>query len=136
VSRSWTEDELKRIGDATELELAPRRDDGSLGPFTTMWVVRLGESLFVRSAGGPDRPWFRHALANRRGRIRAGGIGADVDFAEADPEVHDQIDATYHAKYDRWGPGPVGHVTGPSARDVTILLVLQDRTTQQHQEDS
>ena len=64
------------------------------------------------------------------------GIGADVDFAEADPEVHDQIDATYHAKYDRWGPGPVGHVTGPSARDVTILLVLQDRTTQQHQEDS
>ena len=136
MRRSWTEAELERIGDATELELAPRRDDGSLRSFTTMWVVRLGESLYVRSAGGPDRLWYRHALANRRGRIRAGGIEADVDFAEADPEVHDQIDARYHAKYDRWGPGPVGHVTGPGARDVTIMLVRQGRTTQHHKEDS
>jgi hypothetical protein len=101
-----------------------------------MWVVRVGDGLYVRSAGGPDRPWYRHALAYRRGRIRAGGIEADVDFAQADPEVHGQIDAAYHAKYYRWGPGPVGHVTGPSARDVTILLVRQDRTTRQHKEDS
>ena len=39
-----------------------RRDDGSLRTFTTMWVVRLGESLYVRSAGGSDRPWYRHVV--------------------------------------------------------------------------
>jgi hypothetical protein len=128
VSASWTEDELKRIGDATELELAARREDGSLRPFTTMWVVRAGEGLYVRSAGGPDRPWYRHALASRHGRIRAGGVEVDVDFVDPDPGVHDGIDVAYHAKYDRWGPGPVGHVTGSPAHGVTIALLRQDET--------
>jgi hypothetical protein len=136
VSGSWTEDELRQVGDAAELELAARRDDGSLRCFTTMWVVRVGDGLYVRSAGGPDRPWYRHALARRRGRVRAGGVEADVGFAEADPGVHEEIDAAYHAKYDRWGPGPLGQVTGPSARDVTISLVRQEGTTHPDKEDS
>jgi hypothetical protein len=40
VSTGWTEDELRRVGNATELELASRRSDGSLRPFVIMWVVR------------------------------------------------------------------------------------------------
>lgn len=126
MSRPWAEDELCRVGDATELQLAPRGSDGSLRSYTTMWVVRVGDRLYVRSAGGPNRPWYRHAMASRSGRIRAGGIEADVAFAEADRELHGEIDASYHAKYDRWGPGPVGHVTGGTARGVTISLVRQD----------
>jgi hypothetical protein len=129
VNQSWKEDELKRIGDATELELAARRDDGSLRPFTTMWVIRVGDGLYVRSAGGPERSWYRNALASRKGRIRGGGTEADVDFIEADPVVDEAIDSAYHAKYDRWGSGPVGHVTGPSAHGVTISLVRQDDAT-------
>jgi hypothetical protein len=129
VSQSWTEDELQRIGDATELELASRRVDGSLRSYTTMWVVRVGESLYVRSAGGPDRPWYRHALTSRVGRVRAGGVEAEVDFAVADPGVHEGINAAYHAKYDRWGSGPVGQVTGTGAHGVTISLVRQDEAT-------
>ena len=39
-----------------------------------------------------------------------------------DADVHDALDAAYHAKYDRFGPGPVSHVTGPDARPVTIRL--------------
>jgi hypothetical protein len=120
---AWTDDELRRIGGAVELDLASRRPDGELRPYTTMWVVRVGEDLYVRSAGGPDRPWYRRALATGAGRIRAGGIEQDVAFADADPGVHGAIDRTYHAKYDRFGPGPVGHVTGPDAHPVTIRLV-------------
>ena len=108
---SWTEEELRRVGDAVELELASRRPDGELRPYTTMWVVRVGDDLYVRSAGGPDRPWYRHALEQ------------DVAFADADPGVHGAIDEAYHAKYDRFGPGPVGAVTGPAAHPVTIRLV-------------
>ena len=121
MSRPWTEEELRQVGDATELELAAQRDDGSFRPFTTMWVVRVGDGLYVRSAGGSDRPWYRHARSSRKGRIRGGGMRAEVDFGEA--EVQDRIDAAYHAKYDRWGSGPVGHVTGPDAHGVTISLV-------------
>ncbi len=120
---AWTGDELRLVGDAIELGLASRRADGGLRPYTTMWIVSVGDDLYVRSAGGPDRPWYRHALASGTGRIRAGGIERDVTFADADPGVHDAIDQTYHAKYDRFGPGPVGHVTGPDAHPVTIRLV-------------
>jgi hypothetical protein len=119
----WTDDELTRIGDATELQLASRRPDRT---YTTMWVVRVGDHLYVRSAGGPARPWYRHALASGTGRIRAGGIERDVAFGEADPSVHDAVDSAYHTKYDRYGPGPVSHVTGPDAHLVTIRLVRSE----------
>ena len=40
MSRPTTE--LDRIGTAVELDLAARRADGSLSPYTTMWVARAG----------------------------------------------------------------------------------------------
>jgi hypothetical protein len=127
---TWTTDQLARIGDAKELHLAPRRTDGSLRSFITMWVVRANGELYVRSAGGPQRRWYRHALASRRGRFRADGIEADVTFAEADPGAQMAIDAAYHAKYDRYGPTIVGHVTGPGAHAVTVrLLPAQEERT-------
>ena len=119
----WTGEELQRIGGAQELRLASRCQDGSLRPFTTMWVVRIGNDLYVRSAGGPNRPWYSHALASRAGRIEAGGAGAQVDFASAAPQTNQEIDSAYHAKYDRYGPAIVGHVTGPAAHAVTIRLI-------------
>ncbi len=119
----WTSDELQRIGSAEELRLAARRQDGSLRPFTTMWVIRAGDDLYIRSAGGPERPWYRAASASREGRIQAGGIDAEVKFETAAPEANQQIDAAYHGKYDRYGPGIVGHVTGPAAHAVTIRLI-------------
>src|SRR4029453_3192327 len=33
-------------------------------------------------------------------------------FAEPAPDVHPDIDATYHGKYDRYGPAIVGTVVG------------------------
>jgi len=121
---TWEAEQLARIAEATELELAPRRGDGTLRGFTTMWVVRVGDDLYVRSAGGPGRPWYGHALASGAGRVRAGGVDADVTFDRATSSApHDAIDAAYHVKYDRFGPGPLSHVTGPDAHYVTIRLV-------------
>lgn len=119
---SWTAHELDRIGAAGELQLASRRGDGSLRPYATMWVVRSGNGLYVRSAYGPDNPWYRRAITSGTGRIRAGGIEQDVSFASAGQAVQGDIDAAYHAKYDRYGPAIVGSVTGPAAHQVTIRL--------------
>jgi hypothetical protein len=128
---AWNADQLARIDAAEELRLASRRNDGTLGRFTTMWVVGVDGDLYVRSAGGPDRPWYRHALSSGKGRIQAGGIEADIRFAEANPDAHAAIDAAYHAKYDRYGPTNVGHVTGPAAHAVTIRLLT---TTEERDE--
>jgi len=120
---TWDPDELAQIGDATELQLASKRDDGTLSPFTTMWVAQVDDDLYVRSAGGPQRTWYRAAISRGTGRIRVGDFERDVSFETPLPSVHDDLDATYHAKYDRYGPGPVGHVTGPDSHAVTIRLV-------------
>ncbi len=101
---TWTEEELRRIGDAEELELASARTDGSLRPYVTMWVVRARDELYVRSAYGTDNPWYRRATASGVGRIRAGGVERDVTFAGAAAEGHAAIDAAYQRKYDRYGP--------------------------------
>ena len=122
ATERWTEAELEQIDGAQELQLASRDLDGRLGSFVTMWVVRAGQDLYVRSAGGPDRPWYRHATTSGIGAIRAGGAERDVTFAAA-PDAHPGIDAAYHAKYDQYGPKIVGSVVGPDSHAVTIRLV-------------
>jgi hypothetical protein len=118
----WTPHELQRIGEATELELASRRPDGTLRPHVTMWVVRNADDLYVRSAHGSDNPWYRRALTSGIGHVRAGGVDAEVNFTSADDADQSAIDDAYHAKYDSYGPRIVGTVVGPNAHDVTIRL--------------
>jgi hypothetical protein len=129
VTATWTDDELRRIGDATELQIASRRRDGSLRPYVTIWTVQAGDHLYVRSAYGTGNPWFRRAAASGSGCIRAGGIERDVIFtpaSELDAGTQVAVDAAYHAKYDRYGPQIVGTVTGAHAAPVTLRLVPQD----------
>ena len=126
MSSAWTDDELRRIGAATELQITSRRPDGSLRPYVTVWTVRAGDDLYVRSAYGTDNPWFRRATASGAGRIRAAGIERDITFtpaSELDAGTQAAVDAAYHAKYDRYGPQIVGTVTGPDAAPVTLRLV-------------
>jgi hypothetical protein len=120
---AWSAGELDRIGRAEELRLASRRQDGTLRPYATMWVVRAGHELYVRSAYGPNNPWYRRATVGGTGRIRAAGAERDVTFAHADDGAQGEIDAAYHAKYDRYGPRIVGSVVGDDAHKVTIRLV-------------
>lgn len=119
----WTTEELGQIGGAEELQLASLRPDGSLRPYVTMWVVRAGDEVYVRSAYGPNNPWYRRAKSSGAGRIRAGGVERDVNFAEASPDAHPEIDAAYHRKYDRYAPRIVGTVVGPAVRALTIRLL-------------
>ena len=120
---TWTDDELDRVGNAEELQIASLRPDGALRPYVTIWTVRAGDDLYVRSAYGPGNPWYTRARASGAGRIRAGGVERDVTFADADPAVLPAVDRAYHDKYDRYGPAIVGSVVGQKAAPVTIRLL-------------
>src|SRR5947209_4918769 len=99
---TWSNDELDRIGRADELHIASLRSDGSLRTPVTIWVVRHGDDLYVRSYKGQGGAWFRAAQTRHAGQIRAGGVEKDVTFVEEpDPGINDQIDAAYRAKYRR-----------------------------------
>jgi hypothetical protein len=118
----WTADELTRIGKADELQITSRRGDGSLRPYVTIWVVRAGDDLYVRSAHGRENGWFRRALSSGEGRIRAGGVERDVAFEEPGAAVDADLHAVYHAKYDRYGPSIVGPVVSPESARSTFRL--------------
>jgi hypothetical protein len=124
---AWTPDELTRIGEAEELQVSSLRPDGSLRPYVTIWVVREGDDLYIRSAFGPDNGWYVRAKRSGAGRIRAGGIERDVVFADAAGERAEQLDAAYHAKYDRHGPRVVGTVVGEKVADLTLRLLPRDK---------
>jgi hypothetical protein len=121
---AWTSDELNTIGTADELEIAPVRRDGTLRTPVTIWVIRLGDDLYVRSYKGSGGSWFRAAQVRHEGRIRAGGVEKDVTFVEeADPDINDQIDAVYRTKYRRHGARYVDPMVASEARAATIKLV-------------
>ncbi len=120
---TWTSDELNKIGDAEELQIAALRGDGTLRKPVIIWVVRLGDDLYVRSVNGRSSGWFRGVLVRHEGRIWAGGVEKDVSFVEEpSPEVNDQIDAAYSLKYRRY-PQYVAPLFVPEARLATIKLV-------------
>lgn len=120
---AWTSDELNKIGTAEELEIAPRRGDGSLRNPVTIWVVRVGDDLYVRSYRGRGGAWFRAAQVRHEGRIRAGGVEKAVTFTEeTDPGIHDQIDAAYRTKYRRHAARYVDPMVAAEARAATLKL--------------
>ena len=119
---TWTSDELDRIGGAEELEIAPVRRDGGLRNPVTIWVVRHGVDLYVRSVNGRTSSWFRGAQARHEAHIEAGGVDKDVLLIEMD-DSSDEIDAAYRSKYHRYAESIVGTVVTPEARAATLKLV-------------
>lgn len=119
---AWTSNELNKIGTAEELEIASLRSDGTLRKRVIIWVVRLGDELYVRSVNGRTSAWFRGVVVRYEGRIWAGGVVKDVTFVEEhDPELNDQIDAAYLAKYGRY-PQYVAPMVTAEVRSTTIKL--------------
>ncbi|HEX6682022.1 MAG TPA: DUF2255 family protein [Candidatus Limnocylindrales bacterium] len=122
--QGWTSEELSKIDRAEELELESQRSDGSLGDPVTIWVVRDGEDLYVRSMHGRAGSWFRGAQSSHRGHIRSGGIEKDVTFVEdTDTGLSKRLDAAYRSKYKRYSDGAVGGVVNPASRKATLKLV-------------
>ena len=121
---TWTVDELNKIGTAEELQLASLRNDGTLRRPVIMWVVRVGDDLFVRAVKGRSGPWFRGTQTRHAGRIQSGGVTKDVTFGEevALP-VHELIDAAYIQKYSHYPKPYVDACLTPEARAATIRLV-------------
>ncbi len=119
---TWTSDELTRIGLAEELQIASLRRDGTLRKSVIIWVVRLGDDLYVRSVNGHTAAWFRNTQVRHAGRIQAGGIDKDVTFVDANPALNDQIDAVYRSKYRRYAFSIINSIMSPVARSTTIKL--------------
>ena len=128
---TWTSEELDRIGAAEELRIAALRSDGTLRKPKIIWVVRVGNQLYVRSAFGHDAAWYRGTQVRHEGRIWAGGVEKDVTFvdvAETDHALHDVLDTAYRAKYGHYPERVVSPIVSAVSRTVTLKLVPHSTT--------
>jgi len=100
---SWTPAELDEIESTDEIRVTSPRGDGTLRPFTIIWMARVGDDVYVRAAHGPETGWYRHARDAGSGRAEAGSVARDVRYETVDADdaaLAADIDAAYHAKYD------------------------------------
>jgi hypothetical protein len=90
----------------------------------TIWVVRLGDELYVRSVYGRTSAWFRNSQVRHEGCIQAGGVEKDVTFVEEpDSKINDLIDEAYRTKYRRYAASIISSIISTDARAATIKLV-------------
>jgi len=124
MTAAWKGDDLARIGDAEEVEISVRRRDGTLRDPVTVWIVRAGDELYVRSAvKGRDAAWYRAVQDTHEGRISGGRVERDVRFADADPALNDEVDAAYRSKYRRYAGRILNSCLTPAARSTTLRIV-------------
>jgi len=121
----WTRHDLERIGSAEELQIATFKQDGTVSKPVTIWVVRVGDDLYVRSYRGRDAAWFRHIQQRHDGRISVGGVTKDITAVDArsDDALNNEIDAAYQAKYRRYSATYVRPMVTPQARATTLKLM-------------
>ena len=120
---TWTNEELDKIGSAEELRIASLRRDGTLRKPVIIWVVRVGDDLYVRCVNGREGAWFRGVQSRHEGHIWAGGVEKDVTFVEEETsDINKKIDEAYLTKYRRY-PQYVAPMVISKVRAATIKLV-------------
>lgn len=98
---SWTPAQLDEIDTRDELSIATRRPDGTLRRPVTIWMVRVGDDLFVRAARGAATGWNRRAHEAGAGRVTIGSvIELEAAFEPGDRALDQAISDAYDAKYD------------------------------------
>lgn len=116
---NWTEEELTNINRADELQIQTITKDGKLRNPVTVWVVRAGDIIYIRSVKGQNGLWYRHATDTHKGYIVSGGVSKNVMFKEANEK--EDIDKAYQTKYNN--SQFVGSVLTPQAQNATLQLI-------------
>ena len=122
---SWSLDDLDQLGGAGEVEVSSVRRDGSLSRPRTVWIVCVGDRLYLRSVNGPDAAWYRLARTFHQGRIEARGVARDVTWIDVNATEHPDVDRAIDAEYARKYQGStaaIAHINSPLARTTTMRV--------------
>jgi hypothetical protein len=127
MANAWTPEQLQRIWDADELQIASRRADGTLRPSVPIWVVMAFDGqVYVRTWHRRTTGWFGQVLTEPRARVRVPGLEADVtveDVGEGSGQLRASVDEVYRMKYGRYGQTTVGQMVSDAAAAATLRLI-------------
>lgn len=97
---AWTPEELEKIASTDDFHISPYRADGKTpGTPTWIWSVVVDGALYVRAYNGTASRWYQSAIAQKAGRISAGGVDAEVTFTPVTGGINGPVDAAYSEKY-------------------------------------
>jgi hypothetical protein len=89
MTDSWSGEQLDRIGQSGELQIASRDTDGALRKWVSIWVVCVDDAVYVRTWYRRTTGWFGDVLELHQARIRVPGLEVDVlitDVGEGPPD--------------------------------------------------
>jgi hypothetical protein len=123
TTTTWTDDELDSVEHAEELDVASLRPSGTLSSWRTIWVVRVGDDIYVRSVYGPGSSWYRGTRAHQDGLVEAGDVAKDVTFLDADEQINEAVDAEYRCEYGHCAASIIQVITSDEASPTTMRLL-------------
>lgn len=129
---TWTPEQLDLIGSARELVIAVRRTDGTLRPWTPIWVVCADGEVYVRTWYRRSTGWFGVALRTKQARVRVPGMEADVtveDIGTGPARLRAAIDDAYREKY---GGGSTGNMVNDESAATTLRLLNDSGLRRMH----
>jgi hypothetical protein len=125
VTSSWTPEQLQQIDGSRELEIASMRPDGTPRQWLPIWVVRVGDQVYVRTWYRRTTGWFGHVVTTQQARVRVPHLETEVvveDISDGDIDLRSAVDQAYQAKYAPRGGGSVRQMTTDSAAATTLRL--------------
>lgn len=93
---AWHGDQMDRIAGSEELQITTTRPDGTQRRWTPIWVVRVGDGLYVRSAAGGSSDWYRHTTQLPQ-FLRPPATGATLQLEAERAGTHSDL-GSYHSR--------------------------------------
>lgn len=121
VPKHFDAETRNRLAQAEEIQLERQRPGTNTpGPRTTIWVVVVGDEVFVRSVRGPMGRWFQAIKANPTAAVHIDGQRIPVRAVPvSDDATLTRVSDAYRQKY-RTSP-----YLPPLLRDETVPTTLR-----------
>lgn len=123
ISKELTTEEIKEIAAANNFHIAVLHEDGeTYGTLTWIWSVSVEGKLYVRAYNGISSRWYRSAMKQKEGKIKAAGMERKVRFEPVfDEALNDKIDQAYRDKYS--SSPYLGSMISKRAKEVTVNVM-------------
>jgi hypothetical protein len=116
---SLSPDQLARLDETKEVHIETSSDRGSTK--TIIWIVVVGDEVYVRSVRGHIGAWYQRALADPRVSVIVGDDRIDFDAVHiTDPDVIETVSDALRAKYP--AGGSLDRMTRAEVLDTTLRL--------------
>ena len=123
MTGSFAPDTLRLIDGAREVRIETRRDEDAPTHRTTIWVVTVDGTVFVRSVRGGEGRWYREVSANPVAALHVGDDRIPVRAVPVTDEAKiGAVSEAYREKYGRTSPGSTRAMVRPETLPTTLRL--------------